>query len=82
VLREYPVPGSSPSGLTYADGTIVYGEFEPGLLHAVDAATGEHLGSAPVAGRPTGLTWDGERVWYCDFPNRSLRTFDLAELLR
>ena len=82
VLREYPVPGSSPSGLTYADGTIVYGEFEPGLLHAVDAATGEHLGSAAVAGRPTGLTGDGERVWYCDFPNGSLRTFDLAELLR
>lgn len=81
VRREYPVPGSSPSGLTYARETVVYGEFEPGILHAVDAATGAHLGSASVIGRPTGLTWDGERLWYCDFPNRVLRTIQLADLV-
>ena len=80
VLREYPVPGSTPSGLTYARGTVVYGEFEAGLLHAVDAATGAYLGSAAVTGRPTGLTWDGERLWYCDFPNRVVCPFELGEL--
>jgi hypothetical protein len=77
VLREYPVPGSTPSGLTYARGIVVYGEFEAGRLHAIDAATGAHVGSAPVPGRPTGLTWDGERLWYCDFPNRVVRPVEL-----
>jgi outer membrane protein assembly factor BamB len=81
VLREFPVPGSSPAGLTYARGTVVYGEFVTGMLHAVDGATGTHLGSAPVTGRPTGLTWDGQRLWYCDFPHRVLRTFELADLV-
>lgn len=81
VKREYPVPGSAPSGLTYAQETVVYGEFEAGLLHAVDAATGAYIGSASVPGRPTGITWDGERLWYCDFPNRLLRAFELADLL-
>jgi hypothetical protein len=77
VLREYPVPGAAPSGLTYVRGSVVYGEFEAGRLHAIDAATGAHLGSARVAGRPTGLTWDGERLWYCDFPNRLARSIEL-----
>jgi hypothetical protein len=81
VRREYHVPGSSPSGLTYAHGAVVYGEFEAGRLHAVDAATGSYVGSAPVTGRPTGLTWDGERLWYCDFPARLVRPFELGELL-
>lgn len=81
VLREHPVPGASPSGLTYARGMVVYGEFEPGALHAIDAATGEHAGSVSLPGRPTGITWDGERLWYCDFPHRVLRTFELDDLV-
>jgi hypothetical protein len=32
-------------------------------------------------GRPTGMTWDGEWLWYCDFPARALRPVDLADLL-
>lgn len=81
ILREYPVPGSSPSGLTYADGTVVFGDFESGTLHAIDAGTGAHLGSGKAKGRPTGMTWDGERLWYCDFPARALRALDLDRLL-
>jgi len=81
VRREYNVPGSAPSGLTYARGTVVFGDFEEGRLHAIDAASGAHLGSAYVAGRPTGVTWDGERLWYCDFPNHLLRTVELEDVL-
>jgi hypothetical protein len=81
IQREYPVPVSAPSGLTYADGIVVVGEFEPGALHALDAATGRYLGLMPVDGRPTGLTWDGERLWYCDFPARAIRPLRLADLL-
>lgn len=81
VLREYPVWGSSPSGLTCADGIIVYGDFDDAVLHALDPDTGTHLGSAWVPGRPTGLTWDGERLWYCDFPARSFRAIELDQVV-
>jgi outer membrane protein assembly factor BamB len=81
IRREYPVPGSAPSGLTYADGIVVFGEFQSGALHAIDAETGVHVGSMRLDGRPTGMTWDGEWLWYCDFPARALRPVDLADLL-
>jgi hypothetical protein len=81
VQREYPVPGSSPGGLTYARGVVVYGEFEAGRLHAIDPATGAWLGGARVVGRPTGMTWDGERLWYCDFPGRRLSAVALDDVL-
>jgi outer membrane protein assembly factor BamB len=78
VLREFPVPGSTPSGLTYAHGLVVYGDFQAGRLHAVRAETGEPAGSAAVPGRPTGVTYDGQHVWYCDFPARRFRALPLS----
>jgi hypothetical protein len=60
---------------------VVFGDFESGTLYAIDADTGEHVSSAKVKGRPTGMTWDGERLWYCDFPARALRALDLADVL-
>lgn len=81
VQREYRVPGAGPSGLTYADGIVLFGEFNTATLHAIEAATGAHIASAEVQGHPTGLTWDGDRVWYCDFGARMLRAVDLADLL-
>jgi outer membrane protein assembly factor BamB len=81
VIREFPARGESPSGLTYATGVVVYGDFDDGVLRAMDARTGEHLGQVPVPGRPTGLTWDGDRLWYCDFPARSFRALPLAPVL-
>jgi outer membrane protein assembly factor BamB len=76
VLREFPAQGESPSGLTYADGVVVYGDFDDAVLRAMDPRTGEHLGSTEVPGHPTGLTWDGRRIWYCDFPARAIRALD------
>ncbi|RJO72568.1 hypothetical protein D5S18_22320 [Nocardia panacis] len=81
VQREFPTGGESPSGLTYVDGMVVHGDFDEALLRVVDAQTGALLGSFHVPGRPTGLTWDGEHLWYCDFPARSLRAIDLAAAL-
>lgn len=81
VVREYPALGESPSGLTYADGVIVYGDFDDAVLRAMDPGTGEHLGSAAVPGRPTGMTWDGRQLWYCDFPARAFRALDLKAVL-
>lgn len=81
VTQEHPALGESPSGLTYAAGVVVYGDFDDGVLRAMDARTGAHLGQVAVPGRPTGITWDGERLWYCDFPARSFRSLALASVL-
>jgi PQQ-like domain len=78
IRREHAVPGASPSGLAYVDGMVVYGDFESGTLHVVDAATGECVRSIALDAHPTGMTWDGRRLWYCDFRARALRAFDLA----
>jgi outer membrane protein assembly factor BamB len=81
VLREFPARGSSPSGLTYARGVVVYGDHTDAVLHAMDARTGRHLGTLALDGHPTGLAWDGEHLWYCDFPSRSFRALAPSELL-
>jgi outer membrane protein assembly factor BamB len=81
VIREFAGLGESPSGLTYAAGVVVYGDFDDGVLRAMDPQTGEALGQATVPGRPTGVTWDGQRLWYCDFPARSFRAATLASVL-
>jgi len=79
VLRELAVEGA-PSGLTYVDGTVLYGEFETGALRAVDATTGTLLASVTVEGHPTGMTWDGDQVWYCDFQARAIKAISLADV--
>ena len=81
VKREFAVPGGAPSGLTYANGVVVYGEYEPGTLRAIDPADGSHIGSIRVDGRPTGIAWDGDRLWYCDLPGRMIRSIDRARLV-
>ena len=82
VMREFAVLGAGPSGLTYADGIVVYGEYEAGMLHAIDPTTGSYIGSTRVGGRPTGIAWDGVRLWYCDFPSRVIRAIDRERLFR
>lgn len=87
VRRELPVQGA-PSGLTYLDSTVryglgstvLYGDFDEGVVRAVDVDTGRLLATVAVEGRPTGMTCDGEYVWYCDFPARSLKAMRPADL--
>lgn len=81
IEREYPTGGESPSGLTYVDGMVLHGDFGDALVRALDARTGAALGSFRVPGHPTGMTWDGSHLWYCDFPARALRAIALDSVL-
>ncbi|WP_167475140.1 hypothetical protein [Nocardia arthritidis] len=81
IEREYPTGGASPSGLTCADGMVVHGDFDDATLRVIDAKTGAPVGAFRVPGRPTGLTWDGSHLWYCDFPARRLRAVELDAAL-
>jgi hypothetical protein len=80
VRREHSVEGG-PSGLTYANGVVVYSEFEAGTVRAVDAVTGKCLGAVAVEGHPTGMTWDGYQLWYCDFEARAVKSIRLDDVV-
>jgi len=79
---------SIPVGEDVADITVV-GEFvvfanhPDARLNVVDPGTGRIVKVIPVAGHPTGLTWDGGRFWYCDYGAGHLRAVevDVEELL-
>jgi hypothetical protein len=79
VLREFTVPGV-PSGLTVAAGLVVYSDFGAGVIRALHPETGGLVGEVAVEGHPTGTTWDGEHVWYCDFAGRRLAALRLADI--
>lgn len=81
VQREFPAEGRSPSGLTYTAGFIVHGDFDDAVLRLMRPEDGEPLGAVSVPGRPTGLTWTGEHLWYCDFPARSFRAVTTDAML-
>jgi hypothetical protein len=81
VLREHPVAGNAPAGLTVADGVVLHGDFADRRISATDPMTGAELGSVTVPGNPTGLTWDGEYVWYCDFPARRLNALRIDDIV-
>lgn len=81
VQRELPVEGA-PSGLTYVDGVVLYSEFEGGVVRAVDTVTGALLAAVTVAGHPTGMTWDGKRLWYCDFETRRFNAIRLGDVVK
>jgi hypothetical protein len=80
VQREHAVPGG-PSGLTHVNGVVVYSDFEAGMVRAVDGGTGRLLGMVRVEGHPTGLTWDGYQLWYCDFQARAVKSIRLDDVL-
>ncbi|MFD0204386.1 MULTISPECIES: PQQ-binding-like beta-propeller repeat protein [Saccharothrix] len=80
VQREIPVEGS-PSGLTVVNHTVVYADFETGLVRAVDTRAGRIVGTARVEGAPTGMAWDGYSLWYCDFRARRLKAIRLDDVL-
>lgn len=77
--RAFAVEGDV-AGLTLAPGVVVYADHRAGLVRAVHAGTGELLGRRRVAGAPTGLTWDGTLLWYCDYDAREICAVDPAGL--
>ncbi|GAA2704340.1 YncE family protein [Micromonospora olivasterospora] len=79
LLDSVPVSGAV-AGVTVTDKHLVYADYPAGALTVVDLARRREIASYRVAGNPTGLTWDGGRVWYCDYTGCRLRAVTLPEL--
>jgi hypothetical protein len=81
LLRTFAV--SRPiAGLTVTDHYLLYADHAGASITVVDLDTGRELVTYSVVGNPTGLTWDGELVWYCDHRDLRLCAVALPGLVR
>lgn len=62
-----------PAGVTVTDDFLAYADYKAATINLVDLASKREVASYTVAGNPTGLTWDGSQLWYCDHTTLQLR---------
>jgi hypothetical protein len=72
----------SIAGLTVSDNYLVYADYRAGTINCYDIADRRDAASYSVAGNPTGITWDGSRIWYCDYTTLQLRAIDVPGITR
>ena len=65
------------AGVTAVDRNVAYSSFKTANIHLIDPATPQVVTTIGVKGNPTGLAWDGQRFWYCDYTNLCLRSVEL-----
>jgi hypothetical protein len=70
------------SGLTVSDGYLAYADYRAGTINLIDLDAGREVAAYSVAGNPTGITWDGIRIWYCDHTTLQLRAIEVPGILK
>jgi len=53
--------------MTVVGDAVVFANHPDARLNVVDVTARRVVRTIAVAANPTGLTWDGERLWYCDY---------------
>jgi glutamine cyclotransferase len=64
VLNTIPAPGSSDSGLTWAEGTLWVGEYRDRKIQQIDPETGAILRTIESNRFVTGVTWVEGELWH------------------
>jgi hypothetical protein len=64
------------AGLTVAAGRVAFACYPLATITLFQTSNRRVVSHFSVAGNPTGLTWDGQRFWYCDYTNVRLRAVD------
>jgi glutamine cyclotransferase len=64
VLSTIPCPGSSSSGLAWAEGTLWVGQYRDRKIVEIDPATGEILRTIESNRFVTGVTWVDGELWH------------------
>lgn len=70
------------AGLTVSDSYVVYADHRAGTVNILDLDARRDVASYSVAGNPTGVTWDGRRIWYCDFTTLQLRAIEVPGITK
>jgi len=76
-LASFPVT-EDVADLTVAGYLVVFANHRDARLNVLDPDTGKIVSVIPVSGAPTGVTWDGSRLWYCDHAGRRLCAVELG----
>ena len=69
--------GRSVAGLTVVRSRVLFAQYPTGQMHVADPAAGAVIASIELEGNPTGTTWDGALLWYCDYRTLQLRAIEL-----
>ena len=70
------------AGITVTERYLVYADRRTGSVTVVDPVMEQVILPVNVHGSPTGLSWDGSRIWYCDTAHSRLRAIDVPGLVR
>ena len=77
------VPVRRPvAGVTVSNGYVVYADHRGAMITLMNAGERREQVSVRVWGNPTGLTWDGSLIWYCDDATLQLRAVELPGFQR
>jgi glutamine cyclotransferase len=64
VLATIPAPGTSNSGLTWAEGTLWVGQYRDRRIYQIDPETGAILRTIESKRFVTGVTWVDGELWH------------------
>jgi hypothetical protein len=70
------------AGATVTDRYLVYSDRAAESIIVADPVVEQEILPINVHGSPTGLTWDGGRIWYCDNSANRLRAIDVPGIVR
>ena len=81
-LVDSIVVGGRIAGVTVSDRYLAYADHHAATITLVDPARRVEAASISVNGNPTGITWDGSRIWYCDYTTLQLRAIEVPGIVR
>jgi glutamine cyclotransferase len=64
VVATIPAPGTSNSGLAWAEGTLWVGQYRDRKIHQIDPETGAILRTIEASRFVTGVTWVDGELWH------------------
>lgn len=76
LIESFRVP-CGVAGVTVSDHFLAYADYRGATINLVDIERQREVAAYSVHGNPTGITWDGGRIWYCDFTTLQLRAIEI-----
>lgn len=65
------------AGVTASDDYLAYSDFRGSTISLVSLADHRESTRVSVNGSPTGIAWDGNLLWYCDYATFQVRAIEI-----
>jgi DNA-binding beta-propeller fold protein YncE len=80
LLDSIPI-AHPPAGIAVSDRYLFYADHHRGIINVIDFVRRKEIAAIDVDGNPTGITWDGSRIWYCDDTTLQLRAIEVPGII-